>query len=120
MNPKLRNTFFKSFVIIMFLLFVACSPTNTKSVVEDKPCNENLAFKKVYFENIQNIENQMTKVKNDSFDISLRFIAKYSHVDFASMANYARTYPYGVFLEDKVNWLKWYEENKCKNIKFKD
>ncbi|WP_294732520.1 hypothetical protein [uncultured Flavobacterium sp.] len=61
----------------------------------------------------------MTKVKNESFDSSLKFISKYTHVSFNSMNNYARTYPLGIFEKDKEGWLKWYEENKCNNIQFK-
>jgi hypothetical protein len=119
MNPKLRSIIFKTFAVA-FLLFISCSSSNTKSSLEENPCNENLAFKKVYFENIQNIENLETKSQNESFHNSLKFISKYAKVNFESMANYARTYPYGIFEEDKAGWLKWYEENRCNNIQFKD
>ena len=46
-------------------------------------------------------------------DLSLKFISKYAHVSFDSMANYARTYPIGIFEKDKEGWIKWYNENKC-------
>lgn len=99
-------------------------------------CNENLDFKKVFFEKVQdveifitkqlqlksieNIENYYTKDRIDSFENSLSFISKYSKVSYESMVNYNRSYPYGVYEEDKKNWLKWYDENKCSNIQLKN
>ncbi len=108
------------YVTIIFFLLVGCVSSNKMNLMKNKPCNENLAFKKVYFENIYNVESLITTEQNESFHKSLKFISKYTKVSSESMLNYARTYPYGVFEEDKVNWLKWYEENKCKNIQFKD
>ncbi|OIQ18129.1 MAG: hypothetical protein BM557_07915 [Flavobacterium sp. MedPE-SWcel] len=99
---------------ILILLCISCSSIGKKS-----SCNENQEFKTEFFKNIKNIEDQMTKVKNESFDSSLKFISKYTHVSFNSMNNYARTYPLGIFEKDKEGWLKWYEENKCNNIQFK-
>jgi hypothetical protein len=61
----------------------------------------------------------MTKEKDETFDVSLRFISKYAHVSFESMANYAHTYPIGVFEKDKDGWIRWYNKNKCNNIQFK-
>jgi hypothetical protein len=120
MNKNTINKLFKNFTIFGLLLFVRCSPLNKAKPVEDKGCNENVEFKKAYFENIQNVENLITKSQNQSFHKSLNFISKYSKVSFGSMANYARTYPYGSFEEDKKKLLEWYEDNKCKNIQFKD
>ena len=108
------------YLMILSLVFNACASTNRKNFAEEKPCEENVAFKKVYFENIRNIDSLITREQNESFHESLKFIAKYTHVSFESMLNYGRTYPYGIFQEDKLNWLKWYEENKCKNIQFKN
>jgi hypothetical protein len=36
------------------------------------------------------------------------------------MLNYAHIYPGSTFESDKIVWMKWYEENKCNNIQFKD
>jgi hypothetical protein len=108
------------YLMILFLLLSACASSNRKNIVEEKPCVENLAFKKVYFENIRTIDSLETRAQNESFHESLKFIAKYTHVSFESMLNYARSYPYGIYQEDKVIWLKWYEENKCNNIQFKN
>ena len=66
------------------------------------------------------LEDLIYKEQNESFHRSLQFISKYSPVSFASMLNYARTYIGGVFEEDRMDWLEWHEEHKCKNIQFKD
>jgi hypothetical protein len=34
------------------------------------------------------------------------------------MLNYARSYPFGVYKDDRKNWIKWYDENKCSNLQF--
>jgi hypothetical protein len=91
-----------------------------KEKVQNKKCVENLEFKKVYFENIQNVENLLMKQQNESFHKSLKFISKYSKVSFEKMLNYAHIYPGSTFESDKIVWMKWYEENKCNNIQFKD
>ena len=101
-------------------MLVSCSTMNRPKSVEDKGCIENLGFKKTYFEHIENVENLITKTQNESFHKSLDFISKYSKVSYESMANYARTYSYGAFIVDKKKWLEWYEDNKCKNIQFRD
>ena len=126
----------KIFILTNILIFAISSCSSSKQTdLEKTICNENLKFKKVFFEKIQYVENFMLKqsefksiqdVENyntteriDSFNYSLVFISKYSKVSFESMANYDRSYPYGVYEKDKKNWLKWYEENKCANIQLK-
>jgi hypothetical protein len=54
-----------------------------------------------------------------AFKNSLKFLSKYVHVSFESTLNYANIYPVDAFKKDKENWLKWYESNKCNNIKIK-
>ena len=105
---------------IIFLLFISCSSSNKTISGNKNTCNENLDFKKVFFENIQNVENLIYKAQGESLLNSLKFIGKYTDVSFESMSNYARTYPSGIFFEDKKVWLKWYEEHKCQNIQFKN
>jgi len=34
--------------------------------------------------------------------------------------NYARIYPPQALERDKEAWIKWYEDNKCKNIQLKN
>lgn len=125
----------KSF-IVLFLLFFSCSGVK-KVGLTNSQCNENIEFKEQFFKNIKVIddfmaigsetefkdideyERIMTADRIKEFDSSLKFISKYAHVSFESMANYNKSYPIGVFKKDKEGWLKWYEENKCKNIQFK-
>ena len=70
--------------------------------------------------NLNDVENFFTQERVDLFDSSLLFISKYSKVSYESMLNYARSYPYDTYKNDRVNWLKWYDENKCNNIQLKD
>jgi len=107
----------KIFLALIFLY--SCSTTNKNIETESSRCNENLKFKTEFFKNIRNIEDQMTKEKDETFDISLKFVSRYSHVSFESMTNYAHTYPLAVFEKDRIGWLKWYEENRCSNIRFR-
>jgi hypothetical protein len=107
-------------IIGIVLLSLSCSSTKKIKSENKTTCNENLVFKKQFIDNIKNVENLILEVQGDSIKNSLKFIGKYTHVSFETMMNYAHTYPYGVFLEDKKVWLKWYEENKCKNIQFKE
>ncbi len=122
-------------LIIYSFLVLSCSSSRQIDLDESK-CIENLAFKKLFFEKIKNIDFLMieeAKIKsiNDAeklftpervkmFDSSLLFISKYSQVSFGSMLNYDNTYPYGVYEIDRKIWLKWYDENKCSNIQIKD
>ncbi len=110
-----------SYIIIGILtILVSCSSSNKVISENGIVCKENLVFKKVFFENIQNVENLLYEIQGESLKNSLNFIGKYTKVSFESMANYAHTYLAGVFFEDKKVWLKWYEDNKCKNIQFKE
>ncbi len=123
--------------VLLILIFLIYSCSSSRNVdLKDTQCNENLAFKKIFFEKIQNVDSFMigqSKLKNmndiDNFFIterneifksSLLFISKYSTVSYESMANYDRSYPYGIYQNDRISWLKWYDENKCNNIQSKD
>ena len=123
------------FLTVYSFLIFSCSSVPKGTLVKSK-CNENLVFKKIFFEKIKNVDTYMigeTDIKNlndvenfftqervDLFDSSLLFISKYSKVSYESMLNYARSYPYDTYKNDRVNWLKWYDENKCNNIQLKD
>lgn len=123
--------------LIIFIFFVSCKTANKNSTKRTSDCNENIKFKTEFFKKIKIVEDYietlsttnfkdfeeyekvMTIEKKNIYESSVKFISQYSHVSFESMANYARTYPIGVFKKDKEVWLKWYEENKCNNIQFK-
>lgn len=85
----------------------------------NEKCNENLDFKLEFFNNIKIIDNLIYVSQNEKFHNALKFISKYSHVSSESMLNYARLYPGGIYEDDRKVWIKWYEDNKCKNIQFK-
>jgi len=116
-NPK-RLLYF--LIIGIFTIFISCSSSNKVISENGINCKENLEFKKVFFENIQNVENLIYEVQGVSLKNSLKFIGKYTDVSFERMSNYAGTYPSGIFESDKKIWLEWYEKNKCLNIKFKE
>ncbi len=127
----------KLIYINLSIFLIACGVKNHESKNEKFSCNENLKFKILFFKNIKVVEDYMkmedttiinnleeykhlmTDEKQKKIFSSLQFISKYAHVSFESMANYAHTYPIGIFQKDKKGWLRWYEENKCKNIQFK-
>lgn len=107
----------KILTTLILLLLFSCSSTKTFQTNDD--CIENEEFKKNFFFNIENIENNIDKIQDKSFKNSLNFLSKYVHVSFESTLNYANVYPVDSFRRDKENWLKWYELNKCNNIKIK-
>ena len=54
------------------------------------------------------------------FRNSHKSISKFTEVDFSLFANYLYMYgSYNEFKQEKIKWLNWYEENKCKNLKWK-
>ena len=133
-NPKMYN---KAFIFTTIFAFAVSSCTSSKQINSEKSiCNENLNFKKIFFQKIQNVETFMTKYPEfksiedlenyytaeriDMFKSSLLYISKYSKVSYESMLNYDQSYPIGEYEKDKKNWLKWYDENKCTNIQFED
>ena len=107
----------KSVTFMILSLSLCCSCTTTRNINTKNDCIENLQFKKAFLRNIENVENLLMKDQNQSFQNSLKFISKYAPVSLEDMLNYSHTYPLESFKKDKEAWLKWYEDNKCKNIK---
>jgi hypothetical protein len=125
----------KKYFILSILCF-SCSNINLKNT--NINCNENTSFKVEFFKNVKNVEDfivmestthfedfeeyekLITEEKIYTYKLSLKFISKYAHVSYESMLNYATAYPLEVYEKDKQGWLKWYEENKCSNIQFKE
>lgn len=105
-------------IIIISLFFLSCK--STSQINNDNNCVENTQFKEKFFLNVNYIEKNISVRQDEKFKNSLEFLSKYVHVSFERMANYANTYPIGVFEEDKKGWLEWYEKNKCNNLKLKD
>ncbi len=104
-----------------FLYFLLLAGFMSCSVQKRISCDENLHFKKVFFENIENVKNHTLREPNNGhFLESLDFLSNYVDVSSEKIYNYEVRYPtIEVFKMDEMNWLKWYEENKCRNIQFK-
>lgn len=111
----MNKTFNKITIIFICLVFIQIKSQGNLN----EKCNENLNFKLEFFNNIKIIDNLIYTSQNAKFHAALKFISQYSHVSAESMLNYARTYPGGIYEDDRKIWIKWYEENKCKNIQFK-
>lgn len=110
-------------IFSVLLILMNCRATKiveAENLSINGDCIENLNFKKIYFANVEKVSKSM-KIGNSRLykDSSLLFISKYAHVNTESMLNYARMYPLGIYEQDKIEWIKWYEDNKCKNIRFK-
>lgn len=97
-------------------MILSCK-TNGISKIND--CKENIKFKKKFFYHFNYIEDHMFKAQDSLFRVSVTFISNYAPISTNKLWNYDRSYPSGVFEKDRVNILKWYEENKCNNIQFK-
>lgn len=93
----------KKQLILFLLIFISF-----KNFGQNNNCNENLRFKEAFFYHIKIVKSNIAISQDETFRKSVIFIL-----------NYSRTYPIGVFKKDKIEWLKWYEENKCENIQIK-
>jgi hypothetical protein len=98
------------------------------SEVQDtaKACNENIAFKNKFLSNISiaekytltQVDAKAQTIKVEDFLNALKFISKYASVSFGKVQQYQIGYPtLNDFKTDKDNWLKWYNANKCNNLK---
>lgn len=101
-------------LIFACAIFVSCKSVDTSG------CNENKKFRESFFYHIENVEKNISVSQDSSFIQSIIFISNYAPVSLNHIMNYSRTYPTGIFKQDHVGWIKWYEENKCKNIQFRD
>ncbi len=106
----------KTTVLLLCFLFVYHS--NAKCTKTADTCIENIAFGDTFFNCIKTIENFESGVGYGGYyRKSLYFIGQYVKVSTEKMLNYPNTYTtFNDFKNDKENWLKWYEENKCNNI----
>ena len=106
-------------LLISALWTLSCLDSNKTNVKTD--CNENIEFKNSFMSKISKVEEYTSgKGERSDFDNSLKFLSKYVKVSHEELMNYANEYTnLDVFSIDKNNWLKWYEENKCNNIRFK-
>lgn len=104
----------KKELILFLLIFISF-----KNFGQNNNCNQNLRFKEAFFYHIKIVESNIAISQDETFRKSVIFIYNYAPVSVEHIMNYSRTYPIGVFKKDKIEWLKWYEENKCENIQIK-
>ncbi len=121
-NDK-KNEIMKRIYLIIFI-------STLQSCYAQKQSNlftENLEFKKQFFSCISNIEAYTLNKKNQDsmqvdlplFKSSLTSISRFTEVNYTLLANYYFMYPnYEIFRSEKEKWIKWYEENKYKNLKW--
>jgi hypothetical protein len=110
-------------LLLISPFFISCS---SMSKLKTDGCNENLKFKDKFFYNISIVEKYtierttVTKhiIETKAFLKSLKFISHYTNVSMEKVANYQIGYPtLEIFESDKSQWLKWYNANKCRNLK---
>ncbi len=108
----------KEKLIIVMLSLLSAYYSNGQNRKATDTCIENIAFRDTFFRSIENIENFQLGKTNFGFTDGIDFLSNYVKVSTEEMLNYTKKYTnYKVFKLDKDNWLKWYEENKCSNIK---
>lgn len=113
----------KYFYLISFVLTLQFCYAQKQS----KILNENLEFKEQFLRSINNVEAYTLNKKNQDslkvdltlFKKSLTSISRFTEVDYTLLTNYEFRYPsYEAFKKEKEKWIKWYEENKKKNLKW--
>jgi len=112
------NNSFNRFLLIISLVSLLIFSCKSNSLLKND-CDENLNFKELFFYHIENIDKSITISQDLKFRESVIFISNYAPVSVNSIMNYSRTYPFVVYKRDREQWIKWYEENKCKNIQLK-
>ncbi len=109
----------KIIIAMIFPFIVSCSLSKMSGL--STRCRENKKFKKTFFDKIDYIgANIYGRSPDSTFISTLIFISNYAPVSFYKMRHYVISYTPDVFQNDKKVWLRWYEENKCKNIKLKN
>lgn len=106
----------KKILILVIPILISCTAVKPNK----SDCNENEKFKEMFFYHIGYIKKNISVSQDSTFRKSVIFLSNYAPVSVDRIMNYARTYPVGIFEKDQIKLLEWYEENKCKNIQFKN
>jgi hypothetical protein len=105
--------------------FLPINPPASKNKAEVK-CNENAAFKDLFFTDITIVEKYMLEkdegaagtVTYTQFFDALKFIAKRAPVSIKPNKKTRAAYAdIQAFRSDRDKWLEWYENNKCNGLK---
>lgn len=111
---------------LCLIIFISCTSTNQ---MVSSPCDENTVFKEKFFDNVSIVENytlQRTKgeahgVKQADFKKALKNISQFVEVSYEEILNYNFSYSaIEIFEKDKREWVKWYNANKCNNLKWRN
>ncbi|MDB5002761.1 MAG: SusC/RagA family TonB-linked outer membrane protein [Mucilaginibacter sp.] len=94
---------------------------------KEKPCKENARFKRRFFKKITiaeqyvsehaNEDSASIKIKGGKFLRALKFIKKRVPVSFPTDKTVIGYSDLKTFSQNKSEWLKWYEANKCNDLK---
>lgn len=92
---------------------------------KEKPCKENARFKRRFFKKIAIAEQYIsehaagntTSTKSGKFLRALKFIKKRVPVSFPTDKTVIGYSDLKTFSQNKSEWLKWYEANKCNDLK---
>lgn len=106
---------------------ISTLPANTRMYDQAQgsiACNENLKFKTQFFDHIAVVEKHTNEniaaiahtIKTTDFKKALAFLNKYTKV-LANAPDDTGYKDIQTFKADKDQWLKWYEANKCNNLK---
>ncbi|MFH7000130.1 hypothetical protein ACHRVZ_19595 [Flavobacterium sp. FlaQc-57] len=112
----------KLVLLIMIIFSILNSQCSNLKKSTANGCKENIEFKDAFILNINKVENYtlQKEFNKKEFNDGIEFLSKYCHVSEEELMNYANEYTNStVFYKDKEGWLKWYNENKCRNIQFK-
>lgn len=107
----------KQVLLIIIWPLLSCHVTRNEKSNND--CLENEKFKKEFFTQIEYVKKNISVSQDKKFITSLIFISNYAPVSFEEMMNYSRTYTIKTLEKDEIEWLKWCQENKCKNLQLK-
>jgi hypothetical protein len=89
------------------------------------PCKENIQFKNTFFGDIAIVDRYVfehaggyvTTITDKKFLIALKFIAARAPMSFEANNSAIGYADLKTFTVNKAEWLKWYEANKCNNLK---
>lgn len=103
-------------IVLSILIWCISSCSVKPSFPANSNCVENKKFKKFYLSQIDYVKKNISVSQDKEFLEALIFISNYAPVSFDEMMNYSRTYGLKTLEKDEVIWLKWYQENKCRNL----
>ncbi len=84
----------KKILALLIPLIISCNAIR----VNKDDCNENIKFKQSFFYHINYIDENISVLQETKFRESVIFVSNYAPVSVNRIMNYARTYPFGIYL----------------------